>query len=162
MPWLDGPDQLDLAPGSFSKLNGISSSQTSCVSKKKTKQSMSLKMDQLLNLRCECRASDQGAWESPGVGEERLFWLYLAQFATRGHGNWTDPEGYLDRSGGGGGMVRKESAVVWEFSKCSPWDSSVSLAWKLPEMQILSPAPPHPPPALPNQTLWGYTQQSVF
>ena len=105
---------------------------------------MSLKMDQLLNLRCERRASDQGAWESPGVVEERLFWLYLAQFGTRGHGNGTDPEGYLDRSGGGGGMVRKESAVVWEFSKCSPWDSSVSLAWKLPEMQILNPAPPHP------------------
>ena len=52
---------------------------------------------------------------SPGVGEERLFWLYLALFATRGHGNGTDPEGYLDRSGGGGGMVKKESAVVFKL-----------------------------------------------
>jgi len=80
MPWLDGPDQLDLAPGSFSKLNGISSSQTSCVSKKKTKQSMSLKMDHLLNLRCECRASNQVAWEAQGWGKRGYFgctWLCL-------------------------------------------------------------------------------------
>ena len=66
--------------------------------------------------------------KSPGVGEERLFWLYLAQFATRGHGNGTDPEGDLGRSGGGGGMVRKESAVVRELSTCGPWDSSDGLA----------------------------------
>lgn len=89
------------------------------------------------------------------MGEERLFWLYLAQFAARGHGNGTDPEGYLDRSGGGGGMVRKESAVVQEFFKCGPWDSSVSLARKLSEMQILSPAPPAPPTSPPESDILG-------